>query len=98
MKLQVLSGVGLLLLGLALLISGRLIGLLLLIVGFALLILLNLYVDHSAVTSEQASADPLGDPTMSNAVQQDFTNGFESDHSTSTADNSHDGGGRCDGD
>lgn len=98
MKLQVLSGVGLLLLGLALLISGRLIGLLLLIVGFSLLILLNLYVDQSAVVGEQASADPLGDPTMSNAVQQDVTNGCESDHSSHTTDSSHDGGGRCDGD
>ena len=98
MKLQVLSGVGLLLLGLALLISGRLIGLLLLIIGFALLILLNLYVDHSASTSEQTSADPLADTTMSNAVQQDFTNGCGSDHSSHTADSSNDGGGRCDGD
>ena len=98
MKLQMLSGVGLLLLGLALLISGWLIGLLLLIAGFALLILLNLYVDHSAAVGEQASADSLGDPTMSNALQHDVTNGCESDHSSSTTDSSNDGGGRCDGD
>ena len=98
MKRQMLSGVGLLLLGLVLLISGWLIGLLLLIVGFALLILLNLYVDQSAAAGEQASADPLADPTMSNAVQQDFTNGCGSDHSSHTADSSNDGGGRCDGD
>ena len=98
MKLQVLSGVGLLLLGLALLISGRLIGLLLLIVGFALLILLNLYVDHSAAVGEQVSADPLCDPMMPNTLQQDVTNGCGSDHSSHTTDSSHDGGGRCDGD
>ena len=98
MKLQVLSGVGLLLLGLALLISGWLIGLLLLIAGFALLILLNLYVDHSAAVGEQASADPLDDTIMPNALQQDFTNGCGSDHSSHTTDSSSDGGGRCDGD
>lgn len=98
MKLQVLSGVGLLLLGLALLISGRLIGLLLLIVGFVLLILLNLYTDHSVSTSEQASSHPLDDPTMSNAIQRDVTNGCGSDHSSSSADSSNNGSGRCDGD
>lgn len=97
MKLQVLSGVGLLLLGLVLLISGWLVGLVLLIVGFALLILLNLYADHSASVGEQASAYPRDDPTMSNA-QQDLSNGCGSDHSGSTADSSNDSSGGCDGD